>query len=605
MLVGPVFTRELITAPRRPRFYIARAVYAAILLLVLTTAWLVLAGTQVVRNVGDLARFGGLVFQILGPLQLALAVFFAALSAASGVAQEKDRKTILLLLLSRLTDSELVLGKLLASILGVGVLLAAAAPVFALLMLFGGVAWDQVARTFAVTAVAALGAGSLGSTIALWREKTFQALALTTLVLVAWIGIWEAVQLGWLGSGWAGLDCRAWAIVFSPWQAVLQATRPYAQADPRFGLLASPVYAFLVAGSIGAAVLNLVAIVGVRRWNPSREAQPVAEDAGNEAASRPETSTPANEIRAAADPAKTAEKAARGPRLSRPIWSNPILWREVRTAAYGRRTILIRLAYWLLSAVVALALYRALETESGLDRATASLLLVPLTVLSLVLVNAQAVTAITSERDAKALDLLLVTDLTPGEFVFGKLGGALYNAKECVLLPMALCGYLWWRGSVSTENLVYLLLGMSVLDTFVATLGIHTGLTYENSRQAVATSLGTVFFLFLGIATCVRMLVAFSGSFQTQLQPFLAFMLGGGVGLYAALGARNPSPAIAVASLLCPFATFYAITSYLLGYTLAVFLVVAFMYGFTTAAMLIPAIYEFDVATGRTTLGEE
>ena len=28
-------------------------------------------------------------------------------------------------------------------------------------------------------------------------------------------------------------------------------------------------------------------------------------------------------------------------------------------------------------------------------------------------------------------------------------------------------------------------------------------------------------------------------------------------------------------------------------------------YGFTTAAMLVPAIYEFDVATGRTTPGDE
>ena len=81
--------------------------------------WLVLAGTQVVRNVGDLARFGGIVFQILAPLQLALAVFFSALSAASAVAQEKDRRTLDLLLMTRLTDSELVLGKLLAA-LGVG-----------------------------------------------------------------------------------------------------------------------------------------------------------------------------------------------------------------------------------------------------------------------------------------------------------------------------------------------------------------------------------------------------------------------------------------------------------------------------------------------------
>ena len=35
------------------------------------------------------------------------------------------------------------------------------------------------------------------------------------------------------------------------------------------------------------------------------------------------------------------------------------------------------------------------------------------------------------------------------------------------------------------------------------------------------------------------------------------------------------------------------------------FLVTVAAYGFTTAAMLVPAIYEFDVATGRTTAGEE
>ena len=99
-------------------------------------------------------------------------------------------------------------------------------------------------------------------------------------------------------------------------------------------------------------------------------------------------------------------------------------------------------------------------------------------------------------------------------------------------------------------------------------------------------------------------MIAFSGSFQAQLQPFLAFTLGGGVGLYVALGARNPSTAIGVASFLCPFATFYAITSFFLNYTLGVFLVAAGAYGFATAAMLIPAIYEFDVATGRTTISE-
>ena len=59
-----------------------------------------------------------------------------------------------------------------------------------------------------------------------------------------------------------------------------------------------------------------------------------------------------------------------------------------------------------------------------------------------------------------------------------------------------------------------------------------------------------------------------------------------------------------MASFLCPFATFYAITSYLLDSTLAMFFSIVAAYGFTTVAMLIPAIFEFDIATGRTTLDE-
>ena len=47
---------------------------------------------------GDLARFGMVLFQILAPLQLALAIFFSALLAASEVAHEKDRRTLILLL---------------------------------------------------------------------------------------------------------------------------------------------------------------------------------------------------------------------------------------------------------------------------------------------------------------------------------------------------------------------------------------------------------------------------------------------------------------------------------------------------------------------------
>ena len=166
-------------------------------------------------------------------------------------------------------------------------------------------------------------------------------------------------------------------------------------------------------------------------------------------------------------------------------------------------------------------------------------------------------------------------------------------------MPLLLCVYLWWNGRMATENLWFVCGGLLVMNLFVAMLGVHCGMNYANSRTAIGASLGTVFFLFLGVITCILMMISFSGAFQAQLAPFLAFILGGGVGLYISLGYRNPSPAIGMASLVLPFATFYAIVSFLLGFNLPVFLVTALAYGFTTAAMMVPALYEFDFAMGR------
>lgn len=608
MLVGPVFSREVVTTPRRARLYVSRTAYAAALLVLMSTAWLILAGTQIVRNVGDLARFGAILFQILAPLQLALAILFSALLAASAVSQEKDRKTLILLLLTRLSNSELVLGKLLASLLNVLVMLAAALPVFMLASLLGGISFDQIARVFAVTLASALVAGSLGSTLALWREKTFQTLALTALILVSWLALWELVGSGAFGAAWLGIPSETWAASFSPWQAILAATQPTMQFEPALGPLRSPVYAYLLVAALAAVVLNLIAVGMVRVWNPSRELQPRERENQRESIWGVEHDlTQTNPSTSAAAPANVHA----APGKTRQVWDNPILWRELRTWAYGRKVLVIRAAYLILFLAAAVVLHNvATSAVAGVSDARAIVPavaqpLIPLFVLSLVLINALAVTSMTTERDGRALDLLLVTDLSAKEIIFGKLGGVFYNTKEMVLLPMLLCVYLWYQGGISGENLIYLLGGLLVMDCFAAMLGIHAGMIYSNSRSAIGVSVGTLLFLFIGIATCMRLMIAFSGSFQGQLQPFLAFMLGGGVGLYVALGMRNPSPAIGLASFGAPIATFYIITSFILGHPLAVFFVTAATYGFATAAMLVPALYEFDVATGRTTAGEE
>ena len=115
---------------------------------------------------------------------------------------------------------------------------------------------------------------------------------------------------------------------------------------------------------------------------------------------------------------------------------------------------------------------------------------------------------------------------------------------------------------------------------------------------------GTVTFLFVGVATAMRIMFAFGSSFELQLAPFLAVIVGGAIGLYAALSARNPSPAIGWASALLPSLTFVAITSFLQGNSLQVLFVTVVAYGFATLALLVPAIGAFDLLTGRTTSGE-
>src|SRR5262245_16588233 len=591
MLIGPVFTRELATAPRRTRFYAAPAIYVGGLLILTCTAWLLLIGTQEVRSAGDMARFGMTLFQFLAPLQLVLVVFLSAVAAATAVAQEKDRRTLVLLLLTNLSNAELVLGKLLASLLTVLMLLAAGLPFFMMTMLLGGVSVSQIARVFVVTLISALAAGSLGSTIALWREKTFQALALTALGL-GFAAAWGLlIASGTLHSQWQGVSLARWAAGFSPWHAVLAAARPQIAAIGQLPWFGSTFRLFCVAGGLFIVLVNLIAISLVRIWNPSREARPKTEEAD-------EFRTAAQAVPAGSSAIPHSVHAAPG--MTRRVWDHPVLWREVCTWAYGRKVLGVRLIYLGLIAAAIANLHWILQAEPA-GRAVLPMTLVPLFVLSLVLVNALAVTSITTERDLGALDLLLVTDLTPSEFIFGKLAGVFYVAKELLVLQIILCLYLWIGGGVTLEHLVYLVGGLALMNFFVATLGIHAGLAYENSRSAVAISLGTVFFLFVGVAAVMRIMVSFSGSFQLQLAPFFALMIGGSAGLFMALGSRNPSQAIALASFLLPVITFVAITGFLQGETLGVFLEVAFAYGLTTAAMLVPAISEFDVATGRTT----
>ena len=609
-MIGPVFNREALALPRRPRHYIYRAVYVTALLILMSTSWMILAGTQVVQNLGDLARFGSTFFQILAPLQLALLIFLAAFGAASAVSQEKDKRTIILLLLTRLTNQELVLGKLFSALLSPLLLVFASIPVLMSVQLFGGVSGNQVTRVIIITYAATMVAGSLGSTYALWREKTFQTLSITTLTIVLWLALWEGIYA--LGLSNSFLHSLAnWA---SPVRGIAAAIIPTIGSQATWSF-SDPAICFSLFAVVMTFLLNAIAIAKVRVWNPSREVRrrhQQEEDVVSildKQLSDEEVSQIAEQARAShVDAMRRAGTYAEANSESRRVWDNPVLWREICTWAYGRKIVIVRVAYGLMFILALVGLNQSLsDITNGVPRAglssifpAAATSLAPLFLVSLIIINALAVNSITNERDGQALDLLLVTDISPAEFVFGKLWGIFYVTKEMIILPLLISIYLLIRGGIDLEGFLFLLTGLTVLIFFVTMLGVHCGLNYASSKSAISVSMGSVFFLFLGVITCIMVMISFSGSFEQQLAPFLAFILGGSVGLYVALGFRNPSSAIFWSTLLLPFATFHAITSFFIEHHLTSVMVISVIYGFTTLAMMMPAIGEFDVAMGRT-----
>src|SRR4051794_32704321 len=68
LFVGPVFTREAAATPRNWRLYFLRALYVAALFLLVATAWLILFGSQPVRTLADLSRFGAAAFALVAPV---------------------------------------------------------------------------------------------------------------------------------------------------------------------------------------------------------------------------------------------------------------------------------------------------------------------------------------------------------------------------------------------------------------------------------------------------------------------------------------------------------------------------------------------------------
>jgi ABC-type transport system involved in multi-copper enzyme maturation permease subunit len=105
---------------------------------------------------GVSSRAGIDYFQALCIFQILLIVFVTPASMAGAISGERQHRTWDLLLMSRLSAKDIVWGKFLSGIAFNLLLVAASAPLFALVFLFGGVGLGDVLRAFAVFLITVL-----------------------------------------------------------------------------------------------------------------------------------------------------------------------------------------------------------------------------------------------------------------------------------------------------------------------------------------------------------------------------------------------------------------------------------------------------------------
>ncbi|HYG60736.1 MAG TPA: ABC transporter permease subunit [Symbiobacteriaceae bacterium] len=158
LTVNPVLARESRVRMRGWRAPALITLYVAVLGFI---AWVILAGFSM-NSQTFAPELGVTIFGFLGFAQFALLLFSAPGLTAGAIAGEREKQTLDLLLITRLSAFQVVVGKLGAAVSFTLLLMFAGLPVFSLLFLLGGIALEALLRTVVVYVVTVLFVGAIG-----------------------------------------------------------------------------------------------------------------------------------------------------------------------------------------------------------------------------------------------------------------------------------------------------------------------------------------------------------------------------------------------------------------------------------------------------------
>ena len=138
-------------------------------------------------SIGETARFGQALFASIMAAQAAMVLGLTPALVADAIASERQRKTLHHLLASPLGSGEIVLGKLAARLLAVGMYPALVLPIMSLLTLIGGVSPAGLVLGYAALASSAYFLAGLALLASVLARRPRDAIGAAYLLTAAWL----------------------------------------------------------------------------------------------------------------------------------------------------------------------------------------------------------------------------------------------------------------------------------------------------------------------------------------------------------------------------------------------------------------------------------
>jgi ABC-type transport system involved in multi-copper enzyme maturation permease subunit len=455
VLENPVLQRELLVNLRMGRAFVLLLLYQALLGAVVYFAWPQDTRLDLTANSASVQQTKRLV-NLFFVGQFVLASMMAPSFAAGSITGEKERKTYEMLLASPLRPAAIVLGKLIASLTHLGVLIFASLPIVMLCLPLGGVSLYEVLAAYLGLILSVISFGMISVAASAYFQRTSASLVVSYLLILplAILGV-----IVWMNLAEQGLFRLMLILTVLP---AVTAALVIALFFNTSALLLHPPDV----GSEGKEVVDLeqeaqqaVGLVIQRDQFPDKLFAPPKRD-------------------------DLLEDDA-----------NPVYEKEIRSEIFSQGTLMLRLVIQvsMLLAIPFMAVCLYIWPEN------AKWYICYVVMFNMLVGPVFSAGSVTSERERETLDLLLTTVITPWQILWGKLLAGLRVSSVLTLFlvwPVLLACIMvsvYWTNLLSV--IAYLLIVLITCLT-TAMIALFCSVLFKKTPQAMMATYLTIVLLF-------------------------------------------------------------------------------------------------------------